>query len=593
MKNIRDMSILNKFTIAYILLVFSPVLFISSFSYCQTKKFYEKELIEESNKYLSYLKNSITQRLDIIKETGRNLAYNPQISSFLKRKFSFDQFGYKIYREDIYSIVNNTMIYDKQNMHIIRIFFRNKTIPEGWGYFYSEKRLYEKEWYKDFIRSDDLEVCLRLNCSKYFEHINLNNAKDMDGFIFFRKILDYNGTIMGTLAIEIFDKDILQPFFDLVSEEKYGFFILYQNKLLYASYEVNDYPSIDQIIRNLNLRQGYYKDDENIIVYDTINELGIKLGTVTSTVGIKRIISSLNMNIVLVNIAALILIIAFYIFIQIFFYNVRKNMETMTKVIQGDFSVRIPVKRRNEIGIIAEYFNFMIEKVNELIHEMIKKETAQKEAQLNALQYQINPHFIYNTLDIISGKMFLSGNYDVAEEIAKFGKMLRYNLSSNSKFSTIWEESEHIRNYISLQRLRYGDNIKLSINLQDELKNCRILKFILQPIVENSVIHGFIDKNTALEIIIDFMLKNSNTIEIVVTDTGRGIPEKELKRMNQSFEKSEYSEWQQNKNGSIGLININERLKLFYGKEHFIKLESEEGKYTKVRLIIPNIREEG
>ncbi len=592
MKNrIRNMSMINKFTIAYILLVFIPVMVMSSYSYYQAQRFYEKDVIEESKKHLSYLKDDITQKMQIIREISENIAYNSTVYSFLKREFNFSQFGYEVYRQDIYSIVNYAMIYDKLNIHMIRIFMCNETIPEGWGYFFSDRRLHEKDWYTNFIRSGDREVWLRLKGSEYFQHLNLSNAKDKDQFIFFRKILDYDGSILGILAVEIFDEDIFTPFLHTTSGDSYNSFILYNDSILHASKDIEDYFSIDQITCNLDLEKDFFRCGENILVYDTIDDLGVEFGVATSLSSIDKLISSLNMNLILIIVATLILVVIFYITIHTFFFNIRQCMKTMTKAVQGDFNIRIPVKKRNEIGIIAEDFNFMIQKVNELINEVVKKETAQKEAQLNALQYQINPHFFYNTLDILAGKMILSGNYEIAEAIADFGKMLRYNLSSHSRYSTLWEESEHIRNYIMLQKVKYGGNLSLTINLPTHLNNFRILKFILQPIVENSIIHGLVDKNS-LDITIDITQKSGDRVEIIVADNGKGITNKELHRMNMSFENSIYDNELQGKDGSIGLRNINERLKLFYGKDFFIRVESIEELYTKVILLIPQIGEE-
>ncbi|HHX68788.1 MAG TPA: histidine kinase [Gallicola sp.] len=588
--NFSNMSMLNKFTLAYILLVFIPVVLISSYSYYQAHLFYEKELIEESKKYLKYLKDDITQKIDIIREISENIAYNSTVYSFLKREFNFNQFGYEVYRQEIYTIVDYAMIYDKLNIHMIRIFMCNETIPEGWGYFFSDRRLHEKDWYTNFIESEDRETWLRLKGSEYFQHVNLSNAKDKEQFVFFRKILDYDGTVLGILAVEIFDEDIFTPFFYTVSSDNYNSFILYNNRILHESTDMQNYFTIDQITKNLDLEKDYFRNDENILINDTIDSLGVKFGVVTSLSSIDKLISSLNINLILINVATLILVVIFYFTINTFFYNIRQCMETMTKAVQGDFSIRIPVRKRNEIGIIAQDFNFMIQKVNELIHEVVRKETAQKEAQLNALQYQINPHFFYNTLDILAGRMILLGNYEIAEGIADFGKILRYNLSSSSRFSTFLEESEHIRNYIMLQKVKYGDKLSLSINLPDNLKNYRILKFTLQPIVENSIIHGLVDQNS-LQITIDFVAKDEDRVEIMVTDNGIGISKQELHRMNISFENSVYDNEPQGNDGSIGLRNINERLKLFYGKEFFIRLDSVEGLHTRVALLIPQIGE--
>jgi len=145
-------------------------------------------------------------------------------------------------------------------------------------------------------------------------------------------------------------------------------------------------------------------------------------------------------------------------------------------------------------------------------------------------------------------------------------------------------EIEYVKNYMRIQKIKYGEKIKLIVNLPEYLSNMQIPKYIMQPIVENSITHGFRGENNALTVTINVMLEGKDGIRIEVTDDGLGINEQDLKNMNISFEKSSYTA---STIGGIGLRNINERLKLFYGDDHFIRMESVEGQYTKIILIIP------
>jgi sensor histidine kinase YesM len=239
---------------------------------------------------------------------------------------------------------------------------------------------------------------------------------------------------------------------------------------------------------------------------------------------------------------------------------------------------------------MAESFNILIEKINVLISDVIKKETAQKDAQLTALQYQINPHFIYNTIDIFRMKLELEGNYEMADTITDFGKLLRYNINRDSQYATIKEEVDYIEKYINLQRIRYGEKIKFSVDLPEDFNNIKIIRFMLQPVVENSIKHGIDSNKKEIYIQIKFF-KKIDCVQIHVIDNGRGINEAELEILNNQLKNSIALEKKNNTDKNIGLENINARIKLFYGEQYYIELESIEGEYTKAVINIPYIQD--
>jgi sensor histidine kinase YesM len=264
----------------------------------------------------------------------------------------------------------------------------------------------------------------------------------------------------------------------------------------------------------------------------------------------------------------------------------------MRIVAKGNFNIRIPNAHNDEVGQMAESFNVLIEKINFLINDVVKKETAYKDAQLTALQYQINPHFIYNTIDIFRMKLELEGNYEMADSITSFGKMLRYNINRDSQYATIKEEVDYIEKYLNLQKLRYGERIVFVADLPEDFKNIKIIRFMLQPIVENSIKHGIDNYKKGLYIQIKF-IKRMRCVQVEVIDNGKGINDAELELLNKQLKNSKALEKKNDTYKNIGLENINARIKLFYGEQYYIKLESIEGEYTKAIINIPMLRIEG
>ena len=258
----------------------------------------------------------------------------------------------------------------------------------------------------------------------------------------------------------------------------------------------------------------------------------------------------------------------------------------MTLAIHNDFKSRIPVNRKDEIGQIAQNFNILLEKINVLLRNLVIKETAHKDAQFKALQFQINPHFIYNTIDVYVNKLALAGNYEIADSIADFGRMLRYNIGRKEIFTTLRMELDYIKSYIGIQKLRFEERLKLNINVPKELLGFKIIKFILQPVVENSILHNMNENGMKLEINIDVRMSDEKLI-ISISDNGHGIEPSKLKELNNQFITSRYKQFSDPGNTNIGLQNINERLKLFYGNEYHIRMKSVYGRNTTTILTIP------
>jgi sensor histidine kinase YesM len=187
-------------------------------------------------------------------------------------------------------------------------------------------------------------------------------------------------------------------------------------------------------------------------------------------------------------------------------------------------------------------------------------------------------------------KLELEGNYEMADTITDFGKLLRYNINRDSQYATIKEEVDYIEKYINLQRIRYGEKIKFSVDLPEDFNNIKIIRFMLQPVVENSIKHGIDSNKKEIYIQIKFF-KKIDCVQIHVIDNGRGINEAELEILNNQLKSSRALEKKNNTDKNVGLENINARIKLFYGEEYFIKLESIEGEYTKAVINIPYIQD--
>jgi two-component system sensor histidine kinase YesM len=261
-------------------------------------------------------------------------------------------------------------------------------------------------------------------------------------------------------------------------------------------------------------------------------------------------------------------------------------MKSIGKVQEGNFEFQMPIDYKDEIGRIMSAFNTMISKINNLIDDVYKTSLAEKEAKLSYLQAQMDPHFLFNALESIRMLSELKKDYEVSDALFSLSKVLKAHVNHNS-FIPVKEELELIKCYICIQNIRYNNKITFMDNLDENILSLKIPALILQPIIENSIVHGFRNKRNdciiSLKAVID---RNDKKIVFEIKDNGTGISAKSLENI---FDKKEYKVDKSavlSSNG-IGLHNINERISLYYGKSFGVRIKSEQTNGTFVQVILP------
>lgn len=240
---------------------------------------------------------------------------------------------------------------------------------------------------------------------------------------------------------------------------------------------------------------------------------------------------------------------------------------------------------KNELGNLAENYNSMIESLNELFKELIEKEKSVQKAEMRVLHEQLKPHFLYNSLETISYMAFDAGAKDVHEALETLGSFYRNFLSKGEREIPLKTEINIIKNYLSLQKLRYGDIINDEYDIAEDTLELRIPKLILQPLVENSIYHGIRLTGEPGTITVRTRLEGRN-LHIVVHDTGIGMTQEAIDRVL-SFEPSENTE--ESKHSSFGLKGTIERIRYYCNNDDVVTIRSEVGEYTEIELVISNI----
>ena len=259
-------------------------------------------------------------------------------------------------------------------------------------------------------------------------------------------------------------------------------------------------------------------------------------------------------------------------------------MEQMRYIEYGNLEMKLYNNSSPEIETFSKRMNQMIERINALNKELMATQLGKKDAEIKALQSQINPHFLFNTLQCIKALAVCERTYDVSRISTMIGAILRYAISDSREFINIREELEYVKQYIEIQNYRYPEKINYKFEVEENCYDLKCIKFMLQPIVENAIQHGMDYSHSILHIIIKVQEMNENVL-ISVKDDGKGISQEKLCVIRDWLSAKKQQE-------HIGIKNVHDRLRLNFGEKYGLWIESTLGQGTKVTLLIPWIREE-
>jgi len=264
-------------------------------------------------------------------------------------------------------------------------------------------------------------------------------------------------------------------------------------------------------------------------------------------------------------------------------------IKKMLQIEKGTMGVTIDIKRSDEMGYVIRTFNNMSQQISTLINKVYKVQLAVKDSEIKALQAQINPHFLYNTLETINWKAKINGIEEISEMVGALSSIIDANLNrSGENTITLQKEVEYIRNYNLITSKRFGTKIKFVMNIAEDALSCKIPKLIIQPLIENAVYHGLEMKKGGGTIELS-IYKEDNIMYISVSDDGLGIDNKTLEKLKAKMEIDVFnnSDDMLCDNSKIGVINVHRRIQLLYGDEYGLTIKSQYRQGTTITLKIP------
>ncbi|MDO5423063.1 MAG: sensor histidine kinase [Eubacteriales bacterium] len=257
-------------------------------------------------------------------------------------------------------------------------------------------------------------------------------------------------------------------------------------------------------------------------------------------------------------------------------------VEGMQRVEKGNLSTEIPVDSEDEIGKISDCFNEMCKKLSDYIDQVYSAEIQRKNAELNALQAQIDPHFLYNTLESIKAQALKVKDEETADMICLLGNLFRWSGNFGEKIVYLEDELDYVRSYLELMNYRFSNSLELDVSVEEPFLDYGIPKLILQPIIENTIRHGFTEDEKKKIVGIVVKQKEQN-LEITVYDNGKGISAEKMKEIQEKLEKTAMEEAA----SSIGIRNVDQRIRLMFGKSYGLRIRSIEKMGTAVKIVLP------
>ncbi|WP_419872799.1 cache domain-containing sensor histidine kinase [Candidatus Pristimantibacillus sp. PTI5] len=582
----------SKLIIVYCLLTVIPISLLGAISYIQYTKSIEEQIGEYMPRFLNQANATIAKHMEEFSEVPSLLFNSDTIISILRHDAYQSSSNYNQEQFTVNSYLARTYL-ENGNPDVLGVFLISKN-----RLFYSTRIGFKGLNGNDALipYGNDLElrgnakVLLPNELSLTFDNghpylLIMKQVQDVDN----RKSL---GTMLVAVQLDFIDK-ILRQFennekADLWLMNRMGEIIYHTDneKIGEIDSELPKYPLLNGSFRKGSGREGVITSISESGIYDWILVHSIPMKYLTErTDWIRNVTIFMFFCIVLIT-SALSISLSLKLTRPLV-----KLSRLMRQVELGRFQVDLNIQTKDEIGMLARSFNSMISTIRDLIEKNFEIRLRQKESELYALQSQINPHFMYNTLETINMAVEEGKSKTVVEMVTLLGRMLRFSVSNSSKFVHISEEVQHMNDFLTIQKIRFKDRLFVETTQKTEMDSYYTPKFILQPIVENAVKYGLeTRKRLSIHVVIGRELGARSGEEDMVfriRDDGPGISHERLEELERSLRSNTLVA----KDSEFGLSNVNARIVMMLGNDYGLQLHSAQGQGTEIIIRIPILSE--
>ncbi|MGO4499031.1 sensor histidine kinase [Paenibacillus sp. 2RAB27] len=601
-------SIQTKLIGAYIIIILIPIILISWYLF---NEFYQNTIQDTVNNNQYALESEKANILNNIEAMGRAAQFSitdREVIQYLHNAHELEVSELVDFNMNTFSNLQR-LLFNNPNIANVRLFTDNPNTEEIWPIFLKESRIADRSWYKDVLeRKGEARWEILQNEKDIMNRYNTDNEASWTYVSLLKEIYYPKDTRVAILEVDMLMEKFFQKLFSPIQDgqshmlvvDRHGgmftgngdaFFKGMNMEQLRQAWNANPHPEGS----NFTVTIG---DTPYLILATAIDNLDAHLLNVVS---LKEPVTQIHhtRNIfIAVAVVLIALLSAITYFLQgLILKKLHILRDSMKKVRRGDLNVQIDMDAGGEVGELAHHFRQMMKKMNELIVEAVNKQAATKEAELNSLKNQIDAHFLYNTLENLKMMAEVEAQYTISNALTSLGAMMRYSLKWSNDQVQLRNEIQHIQNYIAIMNIRYDDKLELKLDIPSSYLEQEVLKMSLQPLVENAVKHGMnIDRARREGVTIWIRASQcEDGMLIEVGDNGAGMAAHQLEELHEkmhmedAYFHNKYGnkpEREQEGNG-IGMRNVTQRIKMYYGNEYGIWVESAEGTYTKVFMKLP------
>ncbi|PWV88444.1 two-component system sensor histidine kinase YesM [Paenibacillus cellulosilyticus] len=586
----NNMKIRTKLFLSLVLVVIVPVLIVGLFLTAQFREKVLDEAVAQSLNNVDRIKQRTSQLLAVPIDVANTL-YDDQLRRIANTSFANSVDVFRAYRD-------YTGIKSAKNLHkeirSIRFYMDNPTLLNNWEFMKPNTSTQAAYWYKE---AQDSPMALWY----YFDEETNPGDKYLN---LVRRIdfLEYRTS--GILVISLNRSELTS----ILMNEPYDTMIIDENNHIVASTcSADEGLALSDV--NVGMTLDGFKDgtydtrvdgkQSKVVVESITPDLSRNGLRIVSVIGIEGIVKDANrigmlgLMIMLFSFIVAILLISFVS--KLLSNRMLQLSREMNKVASGNLNVALQLDGNDEVGQLARQFNGMMHSIRDLMEEVRESneqqnllKIKQKEIKLRMMASQINPHFLFNALESIRMKAHMNKQTEIAQTVKLLGTLMRKNLEIGGSSIKLDDEIEIVRCYLEIQRFRFGDRLAFELDIDPRSLHVRVPPLIVQPLVENAVVHGLESKEEGGCVVIrTTMSKDRKTLIIEISDNGEGMTEERLEQLMESLDDMEDREGYR-----IGMRNVHQRLKLTYGELYALSLESTPDEGTQIRMTLPAGREE-
>lgn len=583
----KGLKIQHKLLISYVLVVFLPVLVVGIVLTTGIRSITLEQAIGEASTNVDRIEKRAKEELRIPTGLADIIYMDRSFKAMAARTYNTPVEVLNAYRQSVFSYETYSRVYPE--IGSIQFYSENETVYNGQFILKADGKTKESAWYRAALEKRGRTAWAFIN----YEFSVMSKGKYLS---LTRAIRNDDGTLLGVLVI-CMDATGMN---NLLADEPYEAVIVSSDGTIVAAKDTSLYGKRASELKlgvdpasAQGIYQGGYRGHSSEIILKDFNygqdDSGFRI---ISIVPIDRIMQKPNsmafFGFTLMAASLLVALALILAFSSVMSRRIRRISGDMHTVAAGDFDVVSRISGRDEIAGLSGDLNSMVKSLKELIHEnyeirLQKNELMirQKEIKLRMLANQINPHFLFNVLETVKMKALCAGQNDVSDIVYLLGKIMRRTLEIGSDFTSLADEIGFVESYLQIQRYRFSDKLDYQISIDDELLKAKAPPLIVQPIVENAVVHGLESLVGRGMITIAGSITGAG-MRISVSDNGVGIGKEELESIRLSLETPD-----DDRSKRIGLRNVHQRIRMHFGAGYGLRLDSMPGRGTDVEILLP------